>query len=269
MKLTEVKEILKNQGIEVEERTTMKNGKAIDALSIGEGHIRPTIYARSVESIESEDELMDFVERIISSVPDIATGIIQDRDYILDHCRSCIRHQSEDDSIIKWSVWGDLEEYIRIDLGEEGNGSMSCVVTKALLSSVDICPDELRTYARRNLRDKASIRSMTEVLVELTGHELPEEMIPSDELMYVATTSDNKSYGAAVMLLKDVLQNFCEEHHLDSVIIIPSSTSEILLVKANHMDDDQINAMISEVNTQVDEFEQLSSHFYLYQAVAA
>lgn len=268
MNLSEVKSILVNNGYEVEERTVNKNGYSVEALSVGSGSIRPSIYEKTVENMEDEDELLAFVSRIIDGVPEVNVSLIQDKDYILEHCRSCIRHESDDDTIVKWQVWDDLEEYIRIELGSERGGNMSCVVTKALMSSLDIDEDELRMHARRNLREHVSIKSMAQVLAELMG-QVPSEIGSMDEVMYVACT-DDKSYAASVMLLEDVLQDFCLEHSIDSLVIIPSSVNEVILIAPRNMDDEAINSMIREVNeTQVDEWERLSDHCYRFEPIAA
>ncbi len=268
MKLSEVKSILLNNGYEIEERTVNKNGYEVEALSIGSGRIRPSIYAKTVEEIEDEDELLSLVRRIVNNAPAVDVSVMQDEEYILNHCRSCIRHESDDESIVKWQVWDDLEEYIRVDLGHEHSTNMSFVLTKALLSSLDIDADELREHARRNLREHVSIKSMAQVLAELMGH-APSEVESMDEVMYVACT-DDKSYAASVMLLEDVLQDFCTEHNIDSLVIIPSSVREVILIAPRNMDDEAINSMIREVNeTQVDEWERLSDHCYRFEAIAA
>ena len=68
------------------------------------------------------------------------------------------------------------------------------------------------------------------------------------------------------MLLGDVLTEFCKDHGLDSICIIPSSKHEILLVKGA-MDRVEIDAMIREVNeTQVAEQDRLSDHGYWFTA---
>ena len=268
MKLTEAKSILTNNGYEVEERTVNKNGYSVDALSVGSGSIRPSIYEKTVENIEDEDELLSFVNRIVDNAPAVDLSVVQDKNYILKHCRSCIRHESDDESIVKWSVWDDLEEYIRLDFGSEHGSNMSCIVTKALMSTLDIDADELREHARRNLREHVSIKSMAQVLTELMG-QVPSEIGSMDEMMYVACT-DDKSYGASVMLLEDVLQDFITKYGFNKITIIPSSVNEIIILgETQNTDESIINSMIESVNEEiVDEWQRLSNHLYIYSAAA-
>lgn len=266
MKMKEVKNVLSANGISYEERQIMKGSCMVDALSVGEGSIRPSIYERSVEDIETEDELLSFIERITGYSPSVNINNITDLEFIKDHCISCIRHETNDESIIKWPVYGDLEEYIRIDLGsDDRNNNMSCILTHAILDQIGgIEAEELRLYARNNLRSHASIKSMREMLLGLSGIDIGEDTEP---VMYVATT--DTTHGAAVILLQDMLQNFCEEHNISSIVIIPCSLHEVLLMsQCDNLE--MINSLICDVNkSDVDEWEQLSDHYYLYESVVA
>lgn len=266
MKMNEAKRIMESNGIAVEERMTRKGSCLVEALSIGEGNIKPSIYEKTIENIETEEELMDMVESITGNVPQVNVDMLRNKEYVKEHCISCIRHETDDDSTIKWTAYGDLEEYIRIDLGSDGRvGSMSCVVTESLLDQLDMDAEELRSYGRMNLREHASIKGMREVLSGLMGQDVMGDM---DEMMYVATV-DTMSHGASVMLLDDMLREFCVEHNLESVVIIPSSLNEVLLVPGA-VEDEVINGMIRDVNmSEVDEWEQLSDHLYRFEAVAA
>lgn len=267
MKMNEVKSVLEANGIKFEERQTVKGSCVVDAIAIGDGNIKPTIYERTVEGFETEEEVMDFVKRITGNVPDVKIDAFRDKEYIKEHCMSCIRHETDADNAITWSCWGDLQEYVRIELGKDGHGgSMSCIVTEALMDQIEMDVEELRTYARENLRKRVSIKGMSEVLLGLTGKDMMEGM---DEMMYVATV-ESMSYGASVMLLEDVLNDFCLVHNLSSVRIIPSSLHEILLVVAPEADESSLNDMIQSVNsTELDPFDVLSDHAYRFEAIAA
>ena len=136
------------------------------------------------------------------------------------------------------------------------------VVQKAHLDGLGIDATELRKAGRENLRKVVQILPMAEVIAALMGMDVPSG---DEELLYVATTKD-KLHGASIMLLGDVLTEFCKDHGLDSICIIPSSKHEILLVKGA-MDRAEIDAMIREVNeTQVAEQDRLSDHGYWFTA---
>ena len=268
MMMAQAKEVIERNGIEVEEVEALKGSCKVKGLTVGSGRIKPTLYQKMFEDVEDEDELLRMVNWAMEKKPEVNVELVLQRDYIIDHCISCIRHQTDDDRAVKWPVFGDLEEIVRIRLGDNSNGeSMTVTVHQGILDNAGMKADELRMYARRNLREEVSIKSMAETMCEMMGAEQASDMglTDFDDVMYVATNR-SRIGGAAVMLLDDVLQDFCENHGLERVDIIPSSLNEIILVSPM-MGEDDVNAMIRDVNTtQVDEWDRLSDHVYHFTA---
>lgn len=263
MLLREAKEIMENAGIEVKEVEVMKGGKMVKGLSIGSENVKPTVYESTVENMDPY-ELLRFVRGSMEHAEDMDFSGMFDRDYVLSHCFSCVRHETGDTESVKFPVYGDLEEYIRIKMDTEDSYAMTAVVTKSLADSVGIGAEELREAGRRNLMENARIQSMSEVLKELTGGLWDEESVP----MYVASTAD-RMYGASVMLLDSLLDAFCQVHGINSVTIIPSSIHEILLLP-EEMDRGDIDGMIVGVNeSEVREEDRLSNHSYRYSLKTA
>ena len=265
MLLAEAKKVMEEAGIKVQKVEALKGSCKVQGLSIGDGRIRPTLYASSIEAMD-EAELVEFARRSIEHVPQVDLAITKDREYILANCVSCIRHQTDDNRAVKWSAYGDLEEYVRLNLGSDGDADMTTVITKEFLELAGLSEEELHIYARKNLKDTVTIQSMSEVLSGLMGmDEVVPEPSDADLQMWVASNISRVN-GAAVMLLEGVLQDFCTEHGLDSVYIIPSSLHEVILIseKISMVD---INSMIEDVNkTQVKEWERLSDHVYTFVA---
>lgn len=263
MKITEAKEILMNKGYEVEASTVKKNGIELDALSIGSGRIRPTIYASVVCNIDTEEELVKLVETALADIPELDVSDLLNQEYVLSHIISCVRHQTDDETILKFPVFDDLEEYFRISIQDEEK-NMSIVVTKAILEQIGIDADLLRSAARNNIRKEANIRSMSEVIKEMIGIEDDIPMFDED-LMYVGSMN-GMSYGASIILLDDVLNAFCEQKGIKEMVIIPSSIHEVIFVPTN-MEEANLNDMVQEVNAnEVAETERLSDHVYHYVA---
>ena len=265
MKLNTAKEVLENNGFEVRETDAMKGSCRVTALNVGDGDFRIALYERSLEQIESEKELLSFVEESLSRKPEIDKSLFHDRDYLLSHAVSCIRHATDDQKTVKWT-FEDLEEYIRVYLNAPAeNGVMSMTVTESLLEQTGIDKEEIHQAARKNLEEQTVITGMQQMIAEMIGSDGMEGLFPEmPEKIYVATTK-NKLHGASVMLLNDVLSSFCREHCLKEVALVPCSINEILLVDSNLLSEEEINAMIIQVNReQVDEWERLSDHVYFY-----
>ena len=261
MEMSNAMNVLEKNGIKTKLTTVNKDGKMKDALTIGTGSIVPTIYQENLDQIRDEAEMLRFADTVLASVPAYDVAHMFTREFFLQHVRSCLRPATDDEETLTYPAFGDLEEYFRVFMEPYNDDSYpTVVVQKAHLDGLGIDATELRKAGRENLRKVVQILPMAEVIAALMGMDVPSG---DEELLYVATTKD-KLHGASIMLLGDVLTDFCKDHGLDSVCIIPSSKHEILLVKGA-MDRAEIDAMIREVNeTQVAEQDRLSDHGYWF-----
>lgn len=264
MNMEKASAVLAQAGIPAERKNVLKNGKKLEALSVGTGRIRPTIYQANLDMFDTDDELIEFCNRTIEQSPNLDPEEFCSRDYILAHVISCIRHATDDNETVKFPVFGDLEEYFRVPIGSNSIGSMSMVLTQHVIDRINLNSDELRIVARRNLAKTVSIRSMSEVLTDMIGEDSLGLPIPGEDFMYVATANGGIK-GAGIMLLDDALNNFCQSQNVNRIIIIPSSTEEVLLIPDRDKDADAMNRMVQEVNAaEVSEDMQLSDHIYYY-----
>lgn len=159
----------------------------------------------------------------------------------------------------------DLSAVYYINLGTDSCGSMTTVITDALLSQYHITVDELHEIAIQNMGTKARFCSMFEVLSELMSGSLPQdELCQADNMMFVLT-NDSKLNGAAMLLCPATMDKVAEQVG-SSYFIVPSSIHEALIVPFNDaLDAGQLKQMVHEVNsTQVAPDEILSDSVYIY-----
>ena len=153
--------------------------------------------------------------------------------------------------------------------GEEGMSSV--VVTNAMLESFGVTPEQLHADALENAPEikPAVIKGMTEMMQEMMGEDFASlglDIIPTEEMMYVATVPD-KVHGAGIIAYQDFMDQAAEKLGGD-FFVLPSSIHEILLVR----DDGQHNyhdleSMVREVNeTQVAPEEKLTDNVYHYDS---
>lgn len=107
---------------------------------------------------------------------------------------------------------------------------------------------------------------MKEVLAQMMGSSIEDIPDMGDSFMFVGST-ESRNHGASIILLDDVLSEFCHKRGIKSLTIIPSSIHEILLI-SDEFEDSIVDDMISDVNaTQfADESEILSGHCYHFVA---
>lgn len=246
------------KGITATEIDTVRNSNVCKGYILENGtNIKPVIYYSADDTEES------FVERAMITVsmptPHIDAEEMISRENLLSKTYLCIQKQGEEPIIKKKFL--DLELYVRLGVDipdDESKGSIK--VTPALINRAGLSEDELFAAAERNSIKKVTISSMTEVLEELG---VPADLI-NETPFYVATYHD-RTHGAGIMALPEVLHNFCEEKGYSRISIIPSSIEEVLLLPVESIDPEDLAAMVSDVNrSTVDPTLQLNPTAYTY-----
>lgn len=142
-------------------------------------------------------------------------------------------------------------------------------VTNDHLKLWGMTPDEMLEVAKKNavVMDKATFKTITEVLIDTMfenfkgeypdisdaefKERIKEEMFPDGSLqLYVLSTQMQSN---AALLYPDMLESIREELN-DNLVILPSSTHELLIMKetdAKCMGLDAVKAMVQEVNRDV------------------
>lgn len=262
MTLQKAVEILEAEGIKVRVVDEFMEGRRIQGIKIGSSPIVPVLEARIIKGMKKAD----LIKTARNSLEPILHGdgfSFIDAEYILDNCVSCIRPETNDNTDVKWSVYGNLEEYVRLGFNmlDSKASWINTVVTHQMLDYSGVSKAELRNAARKNLRSMVTIEPMADAFARMNPG--GEELEPNEK-MYVASVNTHV-YGASVMMLDDVLQGFCEEHNLKSLYIIPSSIHEVLLSWVD-IPIEEYNSQIVSTNETLRESERLSDHVYTFIA---
>lgn len=146
-----------------------------------------------------------------------------------------------------------------------GKNTLSVKITKKLMESYEITPEQLHKQAMKNMgKDGYEFLDLESLIRSMAPEEVEsEEQDEGDKPeMYILTNSD-KSYGAAGILNKKLLREFAGKRDF---IILPSSVHETLFVPVNSEKDQAFfDEMVKEVNrTQVCLEEKLADHSYYY-----
>jgi len=251
MNIEKAKSLLESNGYTIEYGTVNKNNNEYKALIVRmDGNISPTINERQLQTIESEEELMESINRAIEEMNNfLNVESITKKDFILENCRMCVKQRSDED-ILKEYAYEDLELYIRVFINDEASYIVGN--TPELLG---ITKEELWRNAWKNSEESTECMSLAEKMG------LP---FTSEDIFFVA--SNNGHYGASVIANTDYLEKLCEGLDTDRLLMIPSSIHEILVIRNFEEKDIKIfEEMVKEVNdTQVDEEDRLSYKVYKY-----
>lgn len=250
-----IKMELAARGIEAEQVMVTKNGVPCVGFRIVTGtNISPVVYYSQQETIES---FLLRINKALTQIPDISVDCLSDRDYLLKNLYVSVQKVGNENHLVKRKIM-NFEAFLRIKVIVLRDGEVGSIkVTDALLDMSGISVDEAWNRAISNMVDAFSVRSMAAVLG------LSEELF--DEPFYVVTTKSGVD-GAAALLYPKIFRNFCLEKGIESALILPSSTQEVLIIPED-VDVDYVDFanMVNEINnTEVDPMIQLDPVVYRY-----
>lgn len=255
------------------EKVTKNNGVILTSLIIMKNSISPTIYLNDfytdyIRGVSFNAVLLR-INSIYASNADTYNFKIPDIKCYVEVVNKLfikvINHERNSELLKKVPHidFLDLSAVIYVLLGSTDEGISSTIVKNEMLTYWNVEDEELFkvAYNNSNILFPLEICSMRKIL-ESYGVKYPY----CDEIdMYIA--SNNKRLnGAAAIMYKELFDEFCIQHSLNSVYIIPSSINELILLP---IDDDinptAIQLIIREVNREnVSEEEFLSDNLYRY-----
>lgn len=253
--------------MEVSVNYVQKGKLTLTGISIGNGAVRPTLYMEHFV----QEYLSNGYTGLAMEMINIAKEAMKDRiatseinkfasyEYAKDNLRLCIAPKGTNNDFVTYPFL-DLEMYVRVMVESTESGNASYKVKKGMLESWGITKRQLLNRAMKCTKPLYNVKTMGEVLYELTGSEM---FLDEVEPMIVANTKDNYN-GASVIYFKDILEKVADKWD-DDVIIIPSSIHECILKPLSGMTVEEVSEIVTEVNTDVLEAEEiLSDHAYVF-----
>lgn len=255
------------QGYRAEAKETVKNGVIFEGIIVrSDEQIAPIIYTQGlIDEAEKRgtplSEVVEQILRIYETNKSISFNVDEffDREFVLLHVRIGLQKVSNQDLVRKDSCYEGIEEYLYI----KGEPGYSVKLNPALLEKAKIREDEAWEYAERNTFAETRIRSMAQVMEDLTGSTAETNENPS---MYVITNSSGCN-GSSAALDMDAIRKFFSPKNIHSLIVLPSSIHEMLLVPADYVPNvDDMSMMVREINaSQVAPEERLTDRAYTLQ----
>lgn len=257
-----VKKIAGNGYLVTAQETTKNNGIKMFGIEIGkpEETVVPRLYVDGIVDIV-EDGFMtveDAAKKVFEMYQNIETPEIEmnvekwiDRKFILDHVEYRLvnaERNAEKLKDIPGKKIADLVAIYRVVVSAGENGMMSYVLTKAILDRSGISFEELDEAAKKNTEKSGfSVRTMSEVMCELMGVNVGQEIEePDGPQMYILTNA-RKLHGANIMLYKEYLEIAAEKMNGD-FYIIPSSIHELIAVPVSAQGLEELSEMVKEAN---------------------
>lgn len=264
MTIIEIKNVLTNNGIIFEETTVEKDGNNIDALMLGDGDIRPTIYPSRMSHI-GEDDFMQIIEDALFSVPAIDKDVIGSKEYVLNNVIAVVVNKKNVSSDTVAFDYLDMVIVFRVIIDTNDKGMSSYLVKKGHLDMWDITAHDLYIAAKNNDNRKYTIQSMFDIIGKSIEEMFDAGASMDDCPMYVVST-ESRLYGASAILNHNILNKVSSILDSDKVIIIPSSVDELLVIPySDEVDPKMLVDLITMVNsTEVEPNKVLSNTPYMY-----
>ena len=257
---------LKNRGYEAQSQKSIKNGVTFEGIVIrSESAIAPVIYTGPIiNESETVEEAADKVLRLYeahSTIP-FDAAVLKDPDWIIEHITIGLQHASDEMLVKKDTEFEGIEQYLMLR-GETVDGSYSLKVTPELLATAGIDTEEAWKEAMVHICRDTQLISLDKIMTDMLGEDFDETMRSGSPIHVITTVQKIK--GAAAILNRDALSHFAREHNVDSLIVLPSSISEMLIIPFDgSMKLEEMSAMVKEVNdTQVAPEERLTDRAYI------
>ena len=261
----------KNNGVELESLTIIREGR----------NAYPTIYVDIWWDIYKAGESFDdIVAKVLEWEKKSALSRKMDLDFFLDFDRvkenlryKIINTEKNVDLLnsIPHKDFLDLSKVYMVEVNTPEIGRGTVLVSNVHMELWKTTWEELDRYATEQTEKQNPsyifdmVDMATEMLEKAVDVELPDFEIPHGQ-MYVITNQE-RYFGAAVLLYKDVFKNFATEKEED-LYILPSSTHEVIVIPASlaqYQGIKGLKEMVKEVNsTHVEPEEFLSDNIYFY-----
>lgn len=240
-----------------------KNNVALDGLTLIDSttNIHPIVYITEEMLEMSEDEFIRFLgdmyeKHKVNDTFDIDS--FMNKDYIYKNCEARLVGSKDNMLLHKVPYVPYLEDFAIIFSVSVGEGA-SITITDAIYDNLHLDLNILYKKGIENLQGKESVRSMREVISEMMGVDVGDDISPVFIL-----SNQTGVYGAQMLLRDDVLKAFYDTH--GTFAIIPSSTHEALLI-SEYDDVQSLYEMNQQVNdTEVSDVDRLATAIYIYDA---
>ena len=248
------KEVEQELGIKTRIVTCNKNGVDLEGICIlDDSPFFPIIYYHGEPS---EDFIRMAKEAFNQERPLADVEVLRDKEFVLKHSRLGIQRKTNDPILKKACL--NLELYIRLTLTpvvDRRRNIATIKMTKELLTLSGLTEYEIWRAAKANTMKFFEITNMEEMM-GITGD------VPH---LFEVVTNFDRMHGAVALAFPEIFRQYCIERNLESVVLLPSSVHEILVLEDSDIDYMQFAEMVDAVNqAEVSIFERLDPVVYRY-----
>lgn len=179
--------------------------------------------------------------------------------------------EQDEHRVFKESGLAGISQYLCMideDAGDNGIHS-SAMVSNGLLHDLVVAEDEAWFMAMHNVIAHTVVKPLQQVMSEIADEEPPDENVDFEDAFGLYVVTNTCGYlGASALLNKEILRDFAEHCHTDSIVVLPSSVHEVLIANGDSVVGvDELSAIVHEVNeTQVLPMDRLADKAFVLQS---
>lgn len=246
--------------VRIKQIETIKNAvkcQGIRIINSKNQEVTPIVYYSSGETIAV---IADRIINVIShnNFPRINISDLCDYDYVASHLILAVSRRDGEAEKVFNKHYLNFDLIMKLKFSDESTGDIITIkVVSDILNFCKMSEDEAWKYAAENSAATSQIRNMSDIIDVGDGR---------DGQLYIA--SCNNGYdGASVMYFPSLFEKFCMEHQFNCLIILPSSTQEVIIIPDYEaLSTQEMIALVSEVNDSVvDPLVQMEPAVYRYQ----
>lgn len=259
---------LRERGYRANKRDVTKNGVLCEAVEIGEQkNVSAVIYTEEMFRVAEEKQIGidEIAERVIDIYKNsgcnlIDVGQLTDREYLLSHMYIGLQRQGTE-NLIKRPVeqMDGVESYLYARVWDRSGEEAMLKMKPAILRISGIEEEEAWRLAEEHSYAESMIMSLRELIAG------GESLAVLDDIPMYILTNKGTMYGASAILNKELLKEFGIKHHVDKILVLPSSIQEVLIIPYDEsLDLEYYSELVRKVNqNEVDPIQQLADQAYL------
>lgn len=262
---------LRDRGYVAEIKDVKNNGAVLKGIAIiGEANPTPIIYTDEI--IKNEDSVSDAADKVLTlyrehKTLDIKVEDLLNEEYLKDRLLITLcKAGSEPTKITRHNAFLEGVDDCLAALWPNISGKGALMKIPAnFLKKIGLKEETAWEIARANTVKNARIGSFGDVLAEMMKEDgVDEELIEiaktAPRRMIIASNA-NKFYGAGAIYAMDRIKRIA---NTDKILVIPSSIHELIIYKYDEdMDIEDFNAMVKDVNKELDQGDVLSDRVYV------
>lgn len=252
---------LSKRGCKALPHEVIKNSIKLKAIRIDNGsNISPVVYTdsiiadaeRSHASVKSAADIVLSVCRD-AKVPDFDINLMHDRDFVSEHLYLALQQSSSEDLVLAECGISGYEAYVHLRHSTSFGTNFSIKLSKKMLEDLDLDASEAADIALRHTLAETELLSISDMIGSSSrpAGGSPRSHASAADSMYTLTNKC-RFKGASALLDKSALMRYGELYHTDSLLVIPSSIHEVLLLPYNDDTDiTKIERMIQNTNAAI------------------